>query len=129
MKADKPNIQELHAAFKHGLVKEKKRVRLYQAIIFIVFFALWEVASRLEWIDPLIFSSPSKIALLFVEKLQDGSLWTNVGVTLFETILGFILGTLLGTLLASILWWSPFLSKVLDPYLVCLLYTSPSPRD
>ena len=95
MKADKPNIHELHAAFKHGLLKEKKLVRLYQAIIFIVFFALWEAASRLEWIDPLIFSSPSKVALLFVEKLQDGSLWANVGVTLFETILGFILGTLL----------------------------------
>ena len=120
MKADKPNIHELHAAFKHGLLKEKKLVRLYQAIIFIVFFALWEAASRLEWVDPLIFSSPSKVALLFIEKLQDGSLWANVGVTLFETILGFILGTLLGTLLASILWWSPFLSKVLDPYLVIL---------
>lgn len=44
----------------------------------------------------------------------------NLGVTLTETVFGFILGTLLGTLLASLLWWSPLLSKVLDPYLVIL---------
>ena len=45
---------------------------------------------------------------------------SHIGVTVFETILGFIIGTLLGTLLASALWWSPMLSKILDPYLVIL---------
>jgi NitT/TauT family transport system permease protein len=44
----------------------------------------------------------------------------DLGYTLSETVLGFILGTLLGTILAAILWWSPFLSRVLDPYLVIL---------
>jgi len=85
-----------------------------------MFFGSWEIASRLEWIDPLIFSSPSKIWHLLTVKILDGSLLNHASITLFETVLGFILGTLLGTLLASLLWWSPFLSKVLDPYLVIL---------
>lgn len=114
------NIKHLHEQYRNGLKKEKKYVLFYQVLIFIIFFALWEIASRLSWIDPLIFSSPSSIVKLFFVKIQDGTLLSNVGVTLFETVLGFILGTLLGTLLAAILWWSPFLSKVLDPYLVIL---------
>ncbi len=44
----------------------------------------------------------------------------HIGVTMTETVFGFILGTLMGTILAAILWWSPILSKILDPYLVIL---------
>lgn len=120
MKSIQLNIQALHDKYKNSLVKEKRLVRLYQLIIFIFFFSIWEISSRLNWIDPLIFSSPSSIVKLLIVKMEDGTIYANVAVTLFETILGFILGTLLGTLLAALLWWSPFLSKVLDPYLVIL---------
>jgi len=99
---------------------ERRWVRFYQAVIFIVFFSSWELSSQKQWIDPLIFSSPSKIWNLFLNKIQDGSLITHAGVTLTETIFGFILGTLLGTILAAILWWSPLVQKILDPYLVVL---------
>lgn len=95
-------------------------VRLYQLLIFISFFSLWETASRAKWIDPLIFSSPYKIWNLLMQKMGDGSLITHITITLGETVAGFILGTLMGTMLAALLWWSPFLSKVLDPYLVIL---------
>jgi NitT/TauT family transport system permease protein len=114
------NTKLLHQQFIDGIKREKKLVRFYQIIIFIAFFSLWEIASRAKWIDPLIFSSPSKIWKLLFEKLGDGSLLMNLSVTLGETVAGFILGTLLGTILAAILWWSPFLSKVFDPYLVIL---------
>ena len=35
-------------------------------------------------------------------------------------LVGFLLGTIFGTLIASALWWSPFFSKVLAPFLVVL---------
>lgn len=120
MKNSSLKIDARYNQYKEALIKEKKQVRLYQLVIFIVFFTSWEISSRLQWIDPLLFSSPSKIAHLFFEKLYDGSLLGNVSITLSETVIGFILGTLLGTALAALLWWSPFLSKVLDPYLVIL---------
>ncbi|CAM4236895.1 ABC transporter permease [Lederbergia lenta] len=116
----KINPELLHASYKQRLAKENKWVFFYQLLIFIVFFSFWEVASRLHWIDPLIFSYPSKIANLFIDKIADASLFTHLGVTVFETVLGFIIGTVLGTILAATLWWSPFLSKILDPYLVIL---------
>lgn len=120
MKPTRPNIKLLHESYIETLKREKSWVRFYQLIIFILFFSSWEISSQLNWIDPLIFSSPSKIYNLFLEKIADGSLIANLGVTLTETVFGFILGTFLGTMLASVLWWSPFLSKILDPYLVIL---------
>jgi NitT/TauT family transport system permease protein len=120
LKALTRDTHQKHKEYIQSLKKEKRLVWLYQGLIFIVFFGAWEAASRHSWIDPLIFSSPTKIWNLFMEKLSDGSLITNLSVTLGETVIGFILGTVLGTLLAALLWWSPFLSKVLDPYLVIL---------
>lgn len=110
----------LHQQYLKKLSKERKTVRLYQALIFIAFFANWEISSQQKWIDPLLFSSPSKIWNMMLEKTMDGTLMVNLGVTLAETVLGFILGTLAGTLLAALLWWSPMVSKILDPYLVVL---------
>lgn len=120
MKTSKENIKILHQHYLKQLNKEKRWVQFYQILILLAFFSFWEVASRFKWIDPLLFSSPSKIWDLFLEKLSDGSLLSNLNITLFETVLGFILGTILGTLLAAILWWSPRLSKIFDPYLVIL---------
>ncbi|MGN7116201.1 ABC transporter permease [Lysinibacillus odysseyi] len=114
------NIQKLHEEYKISLIKEKRWTRFFQLVILLSFISLWEAASRFDWIDELIFSSPSKIAILFIEKINDGTLLTHISYTLFETVLGFIIGTLAGTILAAILWWSPFLSRVLDPYLVIL---------
>ncbi|WP_110927324.1 ABC transporter permease [Bacillus massiliglaciei] len=114
------NIKQLHENYKAGLKKEKRFVRLWQLVLFLAFFSIWETASGLKWIDPLIFSSPSKVWQLLLDKIADGSLLSHASVTIFETILGFIIGTLLGTLLASALWWSPMLEKILDPYLVIL---------
>ena len=120
MKQGKTNVSLLHKNYLHSLTIEKRWVRFYQIVIFLLFFSSWEISSQQRWIDPLLFSSPSKIWDLFLEKLQDGSLMSNLGVTLTETIFGFVLGTLLGTVLAALLWWSPMLSKIVDPYLVIL---------
>ncbi|KIL39523.1 ABC transporter permease [Gordoniibacillus kamchatkensis] len=95
-------------------------VRLTQCLLLGLFLAAWETAGRLQWIDVLLFSYPSKIVLLLAGKIADGSLFPHLGMTVWETILGFTFGTALGTAIAALLWWSPFLSRVLDPYMVVL---------
>ncbi|MBA2940001.1 ABC transporter permease [Paenibacillus sp. CGMCC 1.16610] len=112
--------KKVHERFAQAKKRETKQVRLVQLIILLVFFALWEVAARLKWIDVLLFSYPTKVFKLLWDKLLDGSLLPHVGVTVVETIIGFVLGTLFGTALAVVIWWSPFLSRVLDPYIVVL---------
>jgi len=114
------NIKQLHKQF-----RKKERQRTWTAAslqfsLLILFFTLWEISSKQEWIDPLLFSSPSSIWELFVSKWGDGSLWIHIWTTLLETGIGFILGTVLGTIIATVLWWIPLIARVLDPYLVVL---------
>lgn len=120
MSQERNKVSLLHKQYIRSLKVEKRWIRFYQALILLLFFSSWELSSQKQWIDPLLFSSPSKIWNLFWVKLQDGSLLSNLGVTLTETVAGFILGTLLGVVLAAILWWSPMISKILEPYLVIL---------
>ncbi|MBP3039773.1 ABC transporter permease [Bacillaceae bacterium Marseille-Q3522] len=113
-------IKYLHDRYIHQLKIEKRWIRCLQLFLLLIFFTCWEVASSRAWIDPLIFSAPSKVWSLFIEKIADGSLFLDVGVTLTETILGFVLGTAAGVFLAAILWWSRILAKIFDPFLVVL---------
>ena len=80
---------------------------------------LWEVAARLSWLDSFIFSQPSRILSTYGSMFRE-DLWYHVGVTVAETLAGFLLGAAAGVLLAVLLWWSPFVSRVSEPYLVVL---------
>jgi NitT/TauT family transport system permease protein len=107
-------------AYLNQIRHRKQLIRLLQVLFLIVFFLLWEIASAKNWIDPFIFSQPSKMLEAAKEMLSDGSLWPHITTTLWETTAGFLLGTLLGTLAAVILWWNRFLSSIAAPYLVVL---------
>ncbi|MCM3627590.1 ABC transporter permease [Paenibacillus glycanilyticus] len=113
-------MKELHAQYKQKARRITAAVGTTQFTILLLFLALWEAAGRQKWIDPLLFSYPTKIVNQLWNSMADGSIWPHIGMTVSETIIGFILGTLVGTGLAALLWWFPFLSRVLDPYLVVL---------
>lgn len=98
----------------------KTAMRVCQVGILVVFFAGWELAAQLGWLDSFIFSCPSRVLKSLGNLYQSGDLWLHVGTSVAETVVGFLLGTLLGIVIAVLLWWSDFLCKVLDPYLVVL---------
>ncbi|TRM13010.1 ABC transporter permease [Lentibacillus cibarius] len=112
--------QQLFANYQLKIKREKKFVFTWQLLILVAFFGLWELASNMNWIDPLIFSSPSEIYHVLIEKFTNGSMLTHLQVTLFETVLGFLIGTICGIILATILWSSEKFSRIMDPYLVIL---------
>jgi NitT/TauT family transport system permease protein len=118
LNTNKSSFHTLH----HQYIKREKRTKriiwLVQLAILLLFFAWWELASNQRWIDPLLFSSPTKIATLFIQNIQDSSLFPHVSVTVIETLVSFIVATLLGTFIACMLWWFPIVSRILDPYLV-----------
>lgn len=88
--------------------------------ILLALFVGWELAARFGLIDAFILSSPSRMWDTFLNLAGSGELWLHVGTSVLETVTGFVLGTILGTMVAILLWWSDFLSRVLDPYLVVL---------
>ena len=104
----------------------RQRQRTRQAVMALrigllaALFIGWELAARLGAIDAFIMSSPSRMWETFLSLWRSGNLFLHLGTSVWETAAGFLLGTLLGTGVAILLWWSPFLSRVLDPYLVVL---------
>lgn len=111
-------LEQIHARHMKHKRKVRNHVIMVQTALLFLFFALWELAGRSKWIDVLLFSYPTKIFANIWGDMVSGDLWEHLGVTVGETAVGFLLGTLLGTLLAVLIWWSPFLNRVLDPYMV-----------
>lgn len=117
---DHMDTQSLYKQYKRIQKRESLHVFITQILILVLFLGSWEISGRLKWLDVLLFSFPSKIVLLLYNKLIDGTLLPHIGVTVAETVTGFILGTLCGVAISTVIWWSPFLARVLDPYFVVL---------
>lgn len=97
----------------------KIKILAAQIAILIIFIALWEILANTGKIDSFITSQPSRIFKTFLD-LSSNNLLEHLKITCIETLVGFLLGTVLGALIAIILWWSPFISKVSEPFLVVL---------
>jgi NitT/TauT family transport system permease protein len=113
------------AQYQEWLMRERRgrlTVRLAQLAILIVFLVLWEVAPRLDLINPLFTSYPSTIWPTFLEMLsatpQQASILTHTWSTVLATVVGFTLAMVLGIAIAAALWWWGKLYRILDPYLV-----------
>ena len=99
--------------------KRSKLITLTRIGMLVFLMAAWELAARFGLIDSFILSQPSRILSTCINMAQNG-LYMHIGITVYETVVGFVLGVILGTNLAVILWWSSFISSVSEPYLVVL---------
>lgn len=109
-----------HSNFLHKLKKDKFGVVLSQILLLLLFLGLWELLGQLKIINTFITSSPSRIVNTLYNLFLSGDMWYHIGITLYETMMGFIIATILGTIIAISLWWSERLRKILDPYIVVL---------
>lgn len=114
------NCSKEHLEYLGSLRAHDRAVHIARAMVLLLFLGIWELGARLGWFDIFILSSPSRVLAAIGRLWREGSLLVHVGVTLYETIMGFLLGTILGILFAVLLWWVPFVNAVMDPYLVVL---------
>ncbi|MEL7567970.1 MAG: ABC transporter permease [Dehalobacterium sp.] len=116
---EKP-ISPEHAQYLRRVKQKKITIRVTQFLILLLAFVSWELFARAKIVDPFITSQPSRIIQTIVSLYEERVLFQHIGVTCLETIIGFLLGTISGVVIAIALWWSKFLSEVLEPYLVVL---------
>ena len=120
MKKRQLNYSKEHQKF---LARHKCKTALIlcsQFGILIVILGLWELLAYFGVINTLIMSSPSRIIATIGTLYSSGDLFYHIGITLYETVLGFAISTVVGCLIAILLWWSDTLRKILDPYIVVL---------
>lgn len=114
------NEFEEHIKYLRNVRARKRKIVFARILILIIFFVVWELLGDFKIIDPFLTSTPSRMVKSLVKVYSEGTLFRHIFITCYETIVGFVLGTLLGTLIAVLLWWSDFLNRVLEPYLVVL---------
>lgn len=119
-KREKNNISAEHREYLRKVRFRKTTITATQILLVVAFFILWEVLADYKLIDAFITSQPSRVVDTIINLHAEGKLFYHIGITCLETVVGFITGTILGTVIAMILWWSDFLAKVFEPYLVVL---------
>jgi NitT/TauT family transport system permease protein len=88
-------------------------------LVGVAFLLLWQTASG-RWIDRLLISSPEAVGARLWRWLLDGTLWTNLSVTLEATALGFLVGCAAGFGLGLLCGRFRLLAEVFDPYITAI---------
>jgi NitT/TauT family transport system permease protein len=93
---------------------------MLQVAAVVAFFALWEIGVRMGWISAFLVGSPAGIFSFAYKMILSGELLSDTWYTLFEAILGFIIGTIFGSLLGLALWYSVFVARLVEPFIVAI---------
>lgn len=103
-------------------MSETVKVNIVRGIVALTILLAWEylsggLGSHLVLLPPLIFSSPSRIAVDLYHIFVDGLLWKDISVTLYEAFYGLLLGMVSGFGLGLVCAYWPYLMKVGEPFL------------
>jgi NitT/TauT family transport system permease protein len=93
---------------------------MLQAAAVVLFFALWEIGVRMGWISAFLVGSPTGIFSFAAKMTASGELLSDTWYTFFEAILGFVIGTIFGSLLGLALWYSVFVARLVEPFIVAI---------
>ena len=95
------------------------RLWLVRLLVVVVWLGSWELAAS-HWIDPFFYSKPSaiwgRLVDWFTVGTSFGSIWTQIVITLEETVLGFVVGAVGGVLLDILLGRARIIAEVAAPF-------------
>ncbi len=110
---------------------DRTRLRVYQVLLLVAIFALWQLATDPELIPPIVWDNPNRAAFFFGEPVKmfkaiwawfvtDANIYPHLWVTLQETALAFVIGAALGLVVGLWLGLSPTASALFDPYITAM---------
>ena len=85
-----------------------------------LFFLLWQLGVGVGWVSDFLVGAPLGIWRVFLRTLLDGTLLYDTFITVYEAILGFAIGTVMGSVCGLALWYSAFVARVTEPFIVAL---------
>jgi NitT/TauT family transport system permease protein len=107
------------AAVEAGARRRRATVIVLRILVGVAFIALWHVASG-NWIDTLLISSPEAVGARLWRWTLDGTLWTNLSITLEATAFGFVIGCAVGFSLGLLFGRFQMMAEVFDPYITAI---------
>jgi NitT/TauT family transport system permease protein len=114
------SLTPAYEAYRRRLRTASLLVTSWQICLVAAFLIIWQIAPQLHWVNPMLTSYPTAVFWSLLAMTQDGTLLLHVKATILATAIGFVGGMVLGTGTAIVLWWSPFVYRVLDPFVVVI---------
>lgn len=95
-------------------------VAAMQIVIAFILFGSWELGARSGAISTFLFGSPSQVLALAWERILNGTLVFGAYITGLETLAGFVIGSVLGTAMGLGLWYSRFVARVANVFILAV---------
>jgi NitT/TauT family transport system permease protein len=86
----------------------------------LIFVGAWQVFVAGQPDRSFFFGSPVGFARALSSGIANGELLWDTLITAGEAVAGFVVGNLLGTLAGLLLWYFPWLFRVMRPYIIAL---------
>lgn len=74
----------------------KKKYTALAVISFVAVLTLWSLISYLGLVESIFLPTPTSVLSYIITSAMDGSLWANMGISVYRITLGFILAVILG---------------------------------
>ena len=112
----------ISASAMSGSARSLRNRRIAKHIgIFLALIILWEIGSRIGWLDPLFYPRPSNILRSFwLIYVANANVWFHLYATMSLVLLGWILGSVLGIGLGALVGFNAVLRRFLKPYVIVL---------
>jgi len=120
MSNDTPQAKKKKRAHRVAMLDTTIGRTLLQTAAVATFFLLWELGVRAGWISAFLVGSPSGIFALAWKMTLSGELLSDTWYTLFEAMLGFIIGTIFGSFIGLALWYSSFVARLVEPFIIAI---------
>lgn len=92
------------------------KMMVLQVVFGLGLLALWQLASG-RLVDDFMISNPVTVITRLWEWFGKGLVWPHIWATVYATLMGFGIGAVLGVISGVWLGLSPFLSRLLNPYI------------
>jgi NitT/TauT family transport system permease protein len=86
----------------------------------VVIVGVWQLYVTVAEVPIYLLPSPQTVWSAITELASSGMLWSNLGYTLRNIVIGFVGGVLIGTALGYLLWASRWAREIAAPYIVVL---------
>jgi NitT/TauT family transport system permease protein len=101
----------------------KLRVVAWPIFTLLVIGGIWEAASRLKLVDPVVFPPASDVVRALWDLGHHGFFWEAIKVTTWETLVGFLLGSAVGFVLGTLIGMVDSARYALYPLIVAFQNT------
>jgi NitT/TauT family transport system permease protein len=91
-----------------------------QLVAFAILLAVWEVAGRMDMLNPLYVPNPSRIGAALVDLFSDGRIWPHLDATFTAALGGLVLGIAVGIVFGVVAALVRLIAELIEPVMTVL---------